>query len=551
MYRCPNCGGDMTFSPEKQKLVCAYCDSEFTVDEFEGKKGVKADEHTFAQEQPETSAGDENYFQATVFTCPQCGGEIMSTSDTAATFCSFCGASVLLNSRVSREMRPDMIIPFKISRQQCAEEYKKKLSKALFVPSSMKKDDEIEKFRSIYMPYWIYSYDYDGKITTAGKTDSRHGDYIYTKHYDLTADAKLDYEGISFDASSSFSDSLSEAVAPFDMKEADTFKPAYMTGHYADTKDVNADIYEPEAADVVRSHAIEEIYKKGDYAKYGVSRSDIQVSFEPALKSIKYGFFPVWFLASRSKKGDRVSYAVVNGQTGKIAADLPVDLFKYLIGSVILAVPIFLILSFLLDMTFTPRVMLALAIILGIVGIVIGNREYNKVYTRENYLDDKGYQTMHAQHAKKTKKIRTKKGSVNFNIGDFLSGAGWIWVVIIGISVLRSIGPAALAIIPIGIAAYAVFALGKGFLGGRENTDRIFAAPMKQKLPVIIKPMAGILAALVVVIWNPYQDPIHYGVAIASLLLTAWTFTDIIKAHNRLTERKLPQLGKRGGDENA
>ena len=268
MYRCPNCGGEMAFSPEKQKLVCAYCDSEFTVDEFDGKKGVKADEHTFAQEQPEMSEEDVKFFQATVFTCPQCGGEILSTTDTAATFCSFCGASVLLNSRVSKEMRPDMIIPFKISRQQCAEEYKKTVAKALFVPSSMKKDDEIEKFRSIYMPYWIYSYDYDGKITTAGKTDSRHGDYIYTKHYDLTADAKLDYEGISFDASSSFSDSLSEAVAPFDMKEADTFKPAYMTGHYADTKDVNADVYEPEAADVVRSHAIEEIYKKGDYALF-------------------------------------------------------------------------------------------------------------------------------------------------------------------------------------------------------------------------------------------------------------------------------------------
>lgn len=551
MYRCPNCGGDMTFSPEKQKLVCAYCDSEFTVDEFEAKKGVNAEEHTFTEEQPEFSEEDEKYFQATIFTCPQCGGEILSTTDTAATFCSFCGASVLLKSRVSNEMRPDMIIPFKISKQQCEEEYRKKLSRALFVPSEMKKDDEIEKFRSIYMPYWVYSYDYNGPIRTKGKTSSRRGDYIYTKHYDLTADAQLDYDGISFDASSSFSDSLSEAVAPFDMKQADSFKAAYMTGHYADTKDVNADVYEPDAADVVREHAIEEIYRNGDYSKYGIARSDISVSFEPSLKSIRYGFFPVWFLANRSKKGDRVSYAVVNGQTGKIAADLPVDLGKYLLGSLLLAVPIYLLLSFVFNLTFTPRVMLGLAIVLGIISIVIGNREYNKVYTRENYLDDKGYQTMNRIHAQKNKKIRTRKGTVNFNVGDFLSGFGWIWIVIIGISVLSHLGPAGVAVIIVAIFAIVIFSLTKGLRGGRESESRIFAAPMKEKAGMLIKPAIGIIAALVVVLWNPYQDPIHYGAAIASLGLTVWTFTDIIKAHNRLTERKLPQLGKRGGDENA
>lgn len=49
--------------------------------------------------------------------------------------------------------------------------------------------------------------------------------------------------------------------------------------------------------------------------------------------------FPVWFLSYRNK--DRVAYATVNGQTGKVAADLPVSLMRYFIGSVILAIPIF------------------------------------------------------------------------------------------------------------------------------------------------------------------------------------------------------------------
>ena len=33
-YKCPNCGGGLTFDPKKQKLVCEYCLSEFTEEEM-------------------------------------------------------------------------------------------------------------------------------------------------------------------------------------------------------------------------------------------------------------------------------------------------------------------------------------------------------------------------------------------------------------------------------------------------------------------------------------------------------------------------------------
>ena len=200
MYRCPNCGGEMRFSPEKQLLVCDFCDSEFSPDEFDEKKGVNAEEHKEAAE-PEQNAEREDaekYYDATVFTCPQCGGELISTSDTAATFCSFCGASVLLESRVSREMRPDCIIPFKKTKEECTQAYKKMLARALFVPSEMKKDSEIEKFRSIYMPYWIYDYEFHGPISARGKKSHRSGDYIVTETFALDSDVDAGKGGGDF-----------------------------------------------------------------------------------------------------------------------------------------------------------------------------------------------------------------------------------------------------------------------------------------------------------------------------------------------------------------
>ncbi len=547
MYKCPNCSGEMFFSPEKQKLVCEYCDSEFTVAEFEQRTGVRAEEFHTAEE----ADADGNYYQATVFTCPMCGGELISTEDTAATFCSFCGSSVLLESRVSRERKPDYIIPFQKSREECTAIYKKMMAKAWFAPSSMKKDSEIEKFRSIYMPYWVYSYDYEGPLRVKGEVSNRRGDYIYTKHYNLVSNVRIEYAGISYDASSSFADNLSQAVSPFDLKEADGFRPAYMTGHYADTRDTEPGLYTEEGRLTVKEHAASLLIKDPVYRNYGASEADVAEGIRPKNSSVKLGFFPVWFLANRSKDGKRVSYAVMNGQTGRMAIDLPVAFHKYLIGSLLLAIPIFLLLSFVLNLTMTPRTMLIVALALGLVSILIANAQLNRVYTREHNLDDKGYQ-------EKLRQMRTGPGNPGFE-----KPAGKPKTEV-PVRTIVSVGVLAAVVIPVFIFVGFMPAVIAGFIfsiflfGNKSNKSmleeksrEVYSAPFSEKWKVLIKPLIGVLIALVIILINPFEDTIPYGAAIISLALVGWSFFDIIRAHNRLTERKLPQLGRRGGDENA
>ena len=47
----------------------------------------------------------------------------------------------------------------------------------------------------------------------------------------------------------------------------------------------------------------------------------------------KTGLFPVWLLSY--KNGKRIAYAAVNGSTGKVAADIPLDIGKFLLGCLI------------------------------------------------------------------------------------------------------------------------------------------------------------------------------------------------------------------------
>ena len=44
-YKCPNCGGDLSFDPESQRLKCEYCFSDFSEHELE----VLTTEQSYAQ----------------------------------------------------------------------------------------------------------------------------------------------------------------------------------------------------------------------------------------------------------------------------------------------------------------------------------------------------------------------------------------------------------------------------------------------------------------------------------------------------------------------
>lgn len=140
MYQCPNCGGRLVFDIQSQQLKCDHCSTQY-------------DPYAISKE---NDAEESREYDVTVFKCPQCGGEILSTDNTAANFCSFCGASTILSSRVSKQLKPGYIIPFSKTKDDCKREYKKMMRHALFAPKELKDEKYIDGFRGIYMPYWTY-----------------------------------------------------------------------------------------------------------------------------------------------------------------------------------------------------------------------------------------------------------------------------------------------------------------------------------------------------------------------------------------------------------
>lgn len=568
MYGCPNCGANLKFDIARQMLFCEYCDT--TMDPYSVSKEKDAEERT-------VSAGyaEDNEYEVTVFTCPQCGGQILSEDNTAATFCSFCGAATILDSRISREKKPASIITFKKTREDCVKSYKKMMKRAFFAPKELMDEKHIEKFRGIYMPYWIYSFEKKDQVTFSGRRTHRRGDYRITKHYDLTSDVDLRYSGMSYDASSSFSDNLSSAIAPFDMRDSKTFTPSFLSGFYADTGDVDSDVYVDEARDVVSGDGSMKLMKYRACKKYNVNADDIGYRLRPECTKKQIAMLPVWFLSYRN--GERVTYAVINGQTGKAAADLPVDFKKYLAGSMLLAVPIFILLNLL--WTITPVKILVVAALLALLSAFISNRQSNTIFTRENEMDDKGLASMQplAESFDKAREMQKRFKEANKSVRHSLviSGLKTALIIVscvISLMVVTSymmlyikvttsansfrFNLTGMVLLILGLMVGGNILILKLFSGGsgskrRVGKETLYKAPFKEKLPTLIKPFAGIGVAVLILLVNPAEDLFYYFGAVICMAMVIWSFRDLIEHHNMLTTRRLPQLGRRGGDENA
>ncbi len=534
----------MRFDPVLQLLKCDYCEK--TAD----PNNLQAD---IVSPESKIRLDNHNIYEAKIYTCSQCGAELISDDDTAATFCSYCGASVVFDERIVTMRAPKYVIPFKNEKNKCAEIYRKYIKSSIFAPDNMRSDETVDKFRGIYMPYWVYEMDMEGDLHTAGKKSHRSGDYIITDHYDLMSHVRAHSNGTSFDASAAFADELSQSIAPYDFRDCQTFSAGYLSGFYVDTADVDAAVYEKQAKDIFSASIATELLKDPMYRSYSAEPSLDYISGFDKVKKEEMAYFPVWFLANYSK--GYISYAVINGQTGKISADIPIDYKKYILGSLLISIPIMLILDFIPFLTIGPRFMAVVAGFFAIIIYFIADRALNQLYTRQHYLDDAGLRsTRHEASpevmAQNNKSKAIKAVNVGNNIGKivvFLGVGSLMFGTSVGISMLVLFGFFAM------VAGIIVSAASSSKISVStvkyKRKQLVFKKPYREKVSVLIKPIIAMVLSGLLVLINPYIDSIFYLLVTGVLVLVLTSVWDIVSLHNKLTKRLPKQFGKRGGDE--
>ena len=94
-YKCPCCGGAVSFDSTQQKMVCPYCDAEFDIEALKNLQNENDDSDKQPERyewdvQPGNQWGEDELKGINLYTCQSCGGELIADENTGATNCPYC-----------------------------------------------------------------------------------------------------------------------------------------------------------------------------------------------------------------------------------------------------------------------------------------------------------------------------------------------------------------------------------------------------------------------------------------------------------------------------
>ena len=348
-YQCPSCTGPLHFSGASGRLECEYCDASYDVAEIEALYAEKeknaaaakqtAKEGSAGQSVPSVdgSAWDTSDFcedwgaegdGMRVYGCPSCGAQLICEESTAAASCPYCGNPTVVPGQFSGALRPDFIVPFKLSKEEAVKALKSHYKGKFFLPKSFISENHVQEIRGIYVPFWMFDGEAEGDAhyeVTRSRT-YRSGDYeiTETKHYDVYRAGTVTFEKVPVDASSKMPDGHMDSIEPYDYKELKPFSTAYLPGFLADKFDVTVEQSRQRADQRCEGTLASAL--RGTVKRYDLCiLRDSSVHLRRG--KVHYALMPVWMLNTKWH-GKDFTFAM-NGQTGKLVGDLPVSWGKF------------------------------------------------------------------------------------------------------------------------------------------------------------------------------------------------------------------------------
>lgn len=366
-YQCPACTGPLHFAEDSGKLECEYCGASYDVAEIEAlfaEKEKKAAEAQRAAEEASkglTASDDDGETWdfsdmqedwgtdgegMRSYSCPSCGAELICDESTAATACPYCGNPTIVPGQFSGGWRPDYIIPFKQSKENAIEALKEHYRGKFFLPKAFNKENHVQEIQGIYVPFWMF----DGEATGEARYDAtrsrtyRSGDYdiTETKYYHVYRAGHVAFEKVPVDASSKMPDNHMDSIEPYDYEKLKPFSTAYLPGFLADKFDVTVEQCRQRAdqrCEGTLLSALDSTVKR--YDSFTLKDSNVKLK----RGKVHYALLPVWMLHTKWQGKDFLF--AMNGQTGKIVGDLPINWLKVIALFAAIGIPTWLV-SFLL-----------------------------------------------------------------------------------------------------------------------------------------------------------------------------------------------------------
>jgi len=278
------------------------------------------------------------FLECHVYQCSKCGGEIVYDSSSgkdvteqASDKCMYCGSRSVSLNRVSREMAPEFILPFSVTKDQAMMIIRETMKRGSFIPKSVKNLGP-ESIRGVYIPYWICDALHAEACAIRIHNGRRHDYFAYT-----TRNGVMEFQNIPQDASLMLDDTVSRKLEPFDFSKLEIFDPSYLKGYYSCVSDL-------QKADLARAirHRAEALFEEeiverirplkantefpaidADGNEITGKRCAIRSRRSRTLLSrdVRYALLPVWVVSF--EYNGKHNTILINGDSGKLVSSIP------------------------------------------------------------------------------------------------------------------------------------------------------------------------------------------------------------------------------------
>ncbi len=326
-YRCPQCGAPTRFDVSAGGVACEHCG--YTAPLKAQVVGRAAEEYEFTLETLEKAEQGWGAERRELH-CDACGASLTIPVNALTVTCPFCTSNrVNVRAAPADQLRPRFLVPFKIKPDQLRSRVTEWLGKGWYHPKELAASSVLDRFSGVYLPFWTF----DTQIAASWKAEVGHE--RQERYYDggskewrtrtvidwrwENGQVVLNIDDYLVNASANISQLILSRILPFDLNQLVAYQADYLAGMQAKGYDRNL----PDSWELAKAALREDAHKAcmEDISSSHVRNFSMVADFGD--ETWRYILLPVYL--STYKFQEKVYQVMVNGQTGSIAGQKPVN----------------------------------------------------------------------------------------------------------------------------------------------------------------------------------------------------------------------------------
>jgi len=333
-YPCSQCGANLQFVPGANSLKCPYCGCENVI----AKSAAKIEELDY-RSYLQHAADEKDTHEEHRVKCEKCGAETTMRPNVISGLCPFCGADMVFEGKSSHLIRPEALLPFKITQKQAFDDFRRWIAGLWFAPGDLKQYARSDsKLVGVYIPSWTYDSE-----TSSSYTGARGDHYYTTETYTTTENGQTvtrtrqvqhtnwtyvsgvvsnNFDDILIVASRSLPKQYADRLQPWDLKNLVPYADEYLSGFRAESYQVSLQQGFDEARQIMAAEIDTTV--RSDIG--GDEQRVDSVETQYANITFKHILLPLWLSAYRFR--EHVYRILINARTGEVQGERPYSAWK-------------------------------------------------------------------------------------------------------------------------------------------------------------------------------------------------------------------------------